>query len=112
MATAELTPQEPSWRPNPSAGVGNSRTRSYHIEVSSTGPTLDAVRSTGTAVVDPVPDADLPACLNAREVAKLLRLDRQTIYEMVKRGALPCRRVGRRILFSRDAVLEWLGNAQ
>ena len=49
--------------------------------------------------------------MTADEVAKLLRVDRKTVYEAAQRGELPHRRLGRRLLFERGAVLRWLRQA-
>lgn len=46
--------------------------------------------------------------LNVEQVADLLGLGRNTVYEAANRGEIPHRRVGRRLIFSRTAVLEWL----
>lgn len=47
--------------------------------------------------------------LTADEVADLLRLDRKTVYDYAGRGVIPCQRIGKRMLFSRAAVVQWLG---
>lgn len=39
--------------------------------------------------------------LTAAELAKLLGVDRKTIYEAASRGDIPHRRLGRRLLFER-----------
>ena len=49
-----------------------------------------------------------PDVLTVEQVAALLGLGRNTVYEAAGRGEIPHRRVGRRLLFSRTAVLEWL----
>lgn len=50
--------------------------------------------------------------LTAEELGELLRLSRGAIYTMVARGELPgVVKLGRRLRFRRDAVLEWLGRA-
>lgn len=49
--------------------------------------------------------------LTADEIARLLRVDRKTVYEAAQRGELPHRRLGRRLLFERGAVLRWLRQA-
>lgn len=54
----------------------------------------------------PPPDSDV---LTADEVADLLRLDRKTVYDYAGRGVIPCQRIGKRMLFSRVAVVQWLG---
>jgi excisionase family DNA binding protein len=46
--------------------------------------------------------------LNVDQVAELLGLGRNTVYEAASRGEIPHRRVGRRLIFSRSAVMEWL----
>lgn len=45
--------------------------------------------------------------LNAVEAADLLGVDKQTVYDYAGRGEIPHRRLGRRILFSRAALVEW-----
>jgi excisionase family DNA binding protein len=47
--------------------------------------------------------------MNAEEVAAFLRVDRKTVYDYAARGELPFRRLGRRLLFSRSALVSWLG---
>jgi excisionase family DNA binding protein len=46
--------------------------------------------------------------LSAEDVAELLGIDVKTVYDHANRGRLPCRRLGRRILFGRRAILAWL----
>ena len=51
----------------------------------------------------------LPAILTADEVADLMRVNRKTVYEAVKRGEIPgVVKVGRSLRFSRDELLRWL----
>jgi excisionase family DNA binding protein len=60
-------------------------------------------------VAIPAPVRSLPAILNAKEVANLLRINRKTLYEAVQRDEIPgAFRVGRCLRFRRDAVLTWL----
>lgn len=47
-------------------------------------------------------------CLNANELARYLRVNRKTVYEYASNGVIPCRRLGRRLLFSRTAIVAWL----
>lgn len=51
-----------------------------------------------------------PEVMTVREVAALLRLNRKTIYDAAARGELPSRRVGRRVLISRAALVAWLAS--
>jgi excisionase family DNA binding protein len=58
---------------------------------------------------DALPTSSLPPVLRVEELARLLRVNRKTAYEVVASGKLPgVRRLGRSIRIDRDAVLEWL----
>lgn len=46
--------------------------------------------------------------MSADEVAEILGLCRDAVYDGAARGEIPHRRVGRRLIFSRVAVMEWL----
>lgn len=46
--------------------------------------------------------------LNANDVAAFLGVDRKTVYEYAGRGEIPHQRLGKRLLFSREALLSWL----
>ena len=47
--------------------------------------------------------------LDVKEVVELTGLPRLTVYEMGRSGAIPGRiKVGRRVLFSRSKVFQWL----
>lgn len=46
--------------------------------------------------------------MTAAEVGEFLRLSRNSVYEAAARGEIPCRRVGRRLVFSRTALVVWL----
>ncbi len=50
--------------------------------------------------------------LNAAQVAQLLGVDRKTIYEAARLGEIPHQRLGRRLLFSRTAILAWLDSCR
>lgn len=53
------------------------------------------------------------AVLTADELAKLLRVDRKTVYAALNAGEIPgARRIGRTIRISRDVVLRWLADDQ
>ena len=47
--------------------------------------------------------------MDADEVAGFLGVDRKTVYDSAGRGEIPCRRLGKRLLFSRTAIVAWLG---
>ena len=46
--------------------------------------------------------------LTAPEAARLLRIGRDSLYAAANRGEIPHRRLGRRMIFSRSALLRWL----
>lgn len=46
------------------------------------------------------------------EAAAFLRVGKNAVYDLVARGKIPHRRVGRAIRFSRAALLAWLGAAE
>ncbi|MCE9575703.1 MAG: helix-turn-helix domain-containing protein [Deltaproteobacteria bacterium] len=46
--------------------------------------------------------------MDADQVAALLRVNRKTVYDYAGRGQIPCRRLGKRMLFSRTALMAWL----
>lgn len=48
--------------------------------------------------------------LTVEQVAELLGLGRNTVYDAANRGEIPHRRIGRRLIFSRTAVLDWLAH--
>ncbi len=51
------------------------------------------------------------ATYTAAELAKLLGVGRDAVYEAANRGEIPgTLRIGRRLVFARAAVLAWLGN--
>ena len=59
----------------------------------------------GTGIIS---STELPEVMTAAEVAAFLRVNVKTVYESVKAGQLPGRRVGKRLVFWRDALLDWL----
>ena len=46
--------------------------------------------------------------MTADEVAEFLGVDRNTVYDFASRGVIPHQRLGKRLLFRRDAVVAWL----
>ena len=47
--------------------------------------------------------------MTATEVGRYLGLSRNAVYDAAGRGEIPHRRVGRRLIFSRAAIVVWLG---
>lgn len=50
----------------------------------------------------------LPPVLTVEEVATFLRLNRKTVFAAIAAGEMPGRRVGRRVVVCRGALLDWL----
>jgi len=49
-----------------------------------------------------------PERMRANELASFLGVNRKIVYEYAARKVIPCRRLGRRLVFSRAAILAWL----
>jgi excisionase family DNA binding protein len=49
--------------------------------------------------------------LDVPQVARLLRVGRNTVYALVARNAIPHRRLGKAIRFSRASVMSWLSTS-
>jgi excisionase family DNA binding protein len=46
--------------------------------------------------------------ITVKEAADYIGVSKDTIYELSKRKQIPCIRVGRRILFRREALDNWM----
>jgi excisionase family DNA binding protein len=64
-------------------------------DITYTHPTLAALEGRLTITID--------------EAAKILGLGRSAAYEAVRRGQIPSRRLGRRIVIPVPLLLDWLG---
>ena len=52
---------------------------------------------------------NLPVLLDTAQVAEVLRTSKKAVYAMLERGQRPgAIRIGRRVLFREDALLDWL----
>lgn len=49
------------------------------------------------------------ATISVEDAARLLGIGRTAAYEAARRGELPTRRLGRRVLVPVPALLDWLG---
>jgi len=52
--------------------------------------------------------SDIDDVLDVEGTTRLLRIGRNTIYELVGRNEIPHRRLGKQIRFSRAAIMRWL----
>jgi excisionase family DNA binding protein len=67
----------------------------------------------GQVVETEQPHDSLPFFVTVEEAAELLRLDRKTVYAMIKRGELPgARRFGRTYRIHLPTLLEWFAAGQ
>ena len=57
-------------------------------------------------------DIEARLTLSIDEVASVLGLGRTAAYEAARRGDIPSRRLGRRVVVPVPALLEWLGVVQ
>jgi excisionase family DNA binding protein len=49
--------------------------------------------------------------MTAPEIAAYLRIDRTTLYKLIRRGQIPCFRIGKKnYRFSRTEIVEWLAS--
>jgi excisionase family DNA binding protein len=67
--------------------------------------------NTGRRIMKSMADesTERPLLLTVDEVATLLRTTRKAVYAMMERGLLPgVTRIGRRVLFRTDDLLDWL----
>jgi excisionase family DNA binding protein len=60
----------------------------------------------------PASAAQQATLLTTRDVQRLIRVDRSTIYRMAEDGRLPAVKVGRQWRFPEDRLREWLGTQQ
>lgn len=53
-----------------------------------------------------------PDMLTVRQVADLLRIGRNTAYELVRAGLVPSIKIGRQIRVSKQAVIDYIAHAE
>lgn len=51
-----------------------------------------------------------PDLISAEEAAELIGVSRNSLFAAAKRGEVPHRRIGRRVLWSRKALQAWLAH--
>lgn len=56
-------------------------------------------------------ESNTDAVLDVDDVARLMRVGRNTIYALVGRNQIPHRRLGKQIRFSRASVMSWLATS-
>lgn len=53
----------------------------------------------------------LPDFCSMEDFAKVIGVSRATMYRMAQRGELPCLRIGKRIILSRERLERWIDQA-
>lgn len=51
---------------------------------------------------------DLPELCDMADLEGILPISRSTAYRMAQRGVIPCLRIGRRFVFSREHLRTWI----
>jgi excisionase family DNA binding protein len=63
-----------------------------------------------TTFIKPAPQVKNGDILDVDEAAVLLKVSRRTVYNRVKAGTIPHARLGRKILFSRAKLSQWVAD--
>lgn len=61
-----------------------------------------------TEVKKPVSLDSLPDFCSLEDLAGLFHVSRATVYRMAGRGQIPCLRIGRRVIVSREHLRRWV----
>jgi len=69
---------------------------------------MSAIATTSTHSNNQNPTDSASDCMRADELARFLGVNRKTVYEYAARNVIPCRRLGRRLVFLRTAITAWL----
>ena len=57
-------------------------------------------------------ETTIPAVLTVEELAKVLKIGMNSAYNLVRSGTIPCFHVGRQIRISREALLQYIHEAE
>ena len=63
-----------------------------------------------TTFIKPTPQVKNGDILDVDEAAVLLKVSRRTVYNRVKAGTIPHARLGRKLLFSRAKLSQWVAD--
>ena len=53
----------------------------------------------------------LPDFCSLEEISEVFRVSRSTAYRMAARGNIPCLRIGRRVIVSKEHLMRWINNS-
>ena len=51
---------------------------------------------------------DLPPFCSVNEILEVFCISRATVYRLARQGEIPCVRLGRRVILSRDHLKKWI----
>lgn len=54
---------------------------------------------------------ELPDFCSLEEFSEVFRVSRSTAYRMAARGNIPCLRIGRRVIVSKEHLMRWINNS-
>ena len=61
-----------------------------------------------TAIKKPMSLDDLPDFCSLEEFSEVFRVSRSMAYRMAARGNIPCLRIGRRMIVSKEHLIRWI----
>jgi excisionase family DNA binding protein len=85
--------------------IGTLDNSAHLMATSMEAPGAPAPTTPSALASGPIPVREV---VGADEVALWLGVDRKTVYNAAARGEIPHRRLGKRLLFSRTALVSWL----
>lgn len=59
----------------------------------------------------PVSMDELPDFCSLEEFSEVFRVSRSTAYRMAAQGNIPCLRIGRRVIVSKEHLMRWIDNS-
>lgn len=65
---------------------------------------IKLIHSISEGIKNNVKEEDLPEILNLGEVAKFLKVSNQTIYNMIKSGKIPAKKIGKKWVFLKNEI--------
>ena len=61
-----------------------------------------------TAIKKPMSLDKLPDFCSLEEFSEVFRVSRSTAYRMAAQGSIPCLRIGRRVIVSKEHLMRWI----
>lgn len=107
-----VTPSRPTNGPNPPQPSPGPQTLAALLAgPRASSPLRDSHASVRAEDGSPEQGSPEQECITADKLASWMGLNRKTVYEYAARGVIPCRRLGRRLVFSLPAIRAWLARS-